>query len=120
MVRGWTDGRPPLWRAVWLDGADGLLPVAPGGPVTDRAAPPAEGDQAGLDELADAVRLEQLQQRLQLGRAADGLDGDHVGGQVDRLGLEQTDDLDQLTAGLRGRPDLHQGHLAAHGGVLEL
>jgi hypothetical protein len=38
--------------------------------------------------------------------------GDHLGGQVDRLGAEQADDLDQLAAGLGGGLDLDQDQLA--------
>ena len=70
----------------------------------DRAGAAADGDHAGLDELADAERLEDPEHVGELGGVAGHLDGDRVGGDVDDLGAEQLDDVEDLAAGLGGRP----------------
>src|SRR5215211_7943019 len=103
----------------WSDGPNGLRPFGPGVAISHRPVAAAEGDQSRLHQLTDAVRLEELEQRGQFGRTAGGFDRDHLGGQVDRLGAEQPDDLDQLASGLRRGPDLHQDQLAADRALLQ-
>src|SRR4051794_27431257 len=80
--------------------------------VGDRTRAPADGDDAGLDEFLDAERLQDAQERLELVRAAGGLDRDRVGGDVDDLGAEQLNRLENVRAGLDVRPDLDEQQLA--------
>src|SRR3954471_1681543 len=73
------------------------------GPLRDRAAPPADRHHPGLHQLADPERLDDPQEVLELALVADDLDGDGVGGDVDDLGAEQLDDLEDLPTGYRVR-----------------
>jgi len=61
------------------------------GALGDGAAAAADGDLAGLDELADAEGLEDGEEVLELAGVADDLDGDRVGGDVDDPGPEELD-----------------------------
>ena len=60
-----------------------------GGALGDRPAAAADGDHAGLDELADAERLDDPEEVGELVGVAGDLDRDGVGGDVDDLGAEQ-------------------------------
>src|ERR671911_311628 len=82
--------------------------------VGDALAATGQGDPAGAGQLADAVALEQLEHGLDLGRAAGGLDGEGVGGDVDDLGPEHLGQLDDLVADRRVGLDLDQDQLALH------
>src|SRR5690242_12640911 len=104
----------------WSDGADRPDLLRTRAPVGDGTRAPADRDQSGLDELADTVRLEHLQQGVELVGSTGRLDGDRVVGDVDGLGPEEVDDLEDLAAVLRRATDLGQDQLAPDSRRLEL
>src|SRR6478735_7934045 len=94
------------------DGADRSRSGAAEVPIGDRPRAAADGDHAGLDELLDAERLEHVEERAELVRRAGRLDDDRVGGDVDDLGLEELDRVDDLTPGRRVGANLDEQDLA--------
>src|SRR6478735_5574289 len=79
--------------------------------VGDRPRAAADGDHAGLDELLDAERLEHVEEGAELVRGAGRLDDDRIGGDVDDLGLEELDSVDDLAAGRCVGADLDEQDL---------
>ena len=70
----------------------------------DRPRAAADGDHAGLHELADAEGLEHAQEVAELVGVAGHLDRDGVGGDVDDLGAEELDGVEHLRRGSGRRP----------------
>src|SRR5690606_19950429 len=70
----------------------------------------SDGDDTGLDDLADSVRFEHAQQRVELGPRTGRLDGQRLGRDVDHLGAEQIHRLDDLGAhaGVGAHLDEHE------------
>src|SRR6478609_3220112 len=107
---------------VWWCGGWSPARVEPGSgaaqaAVGDGSGAATDGDHAGLDELLDAERLEDVEQGSELVGGAGGLDDDRVGRHVDDLGLEELDRVDDLAAGRRVGTDLDEQDLALHRGV---
>src|SRR5690625_397606 len=106
-------GVGPAPGQVWVSG--GADPLE--GAVGHRAGAPADRDGAGLDDLANAVRLQRGEQRLQLAVRAGRLDRHGVRGDVDDVRPEQLDDLQDGGAGGVVRPHLDEQELALDGDV---
>ena len=86
------------------------------GPLGHRLGAAAQGHRPGLDQLADAERLQHPQQGVELVAAAGDLDRDRVRRHVDDAGAEQRDGLQDVAAGRGIGAHLDQHELALHGG----
>src|SRR4051794_22404624 len=85
-----------------------------GDALGDALRAPAEREQAGLRQLADAVRLEHAQQRGGLRGVAGDLDDERLGRDVDDGRPEERDELQHLAAGGAVDPHLHEQVLVEH------
>src|SRR5680860_385552 len=93
----------------WADGdGRGRFEAA----IGDRAASAVDRHQTRLDELADAERLQDPEHRLELVPTPRHLDRHRIGRHVDHLGTEESDRLEDLSAGLAVGADLDESELA--------
>src|SRR5436853_2641058 len=82
------------------------------GSVSVRTVGAAEADAPGADELLQAVRADELLERVDVLRRAGELEDDRVGAEVDDAGAEDLAERHQLGALRRRRRDLHEDELA--------
>src|SRR3979409_1201701 len=80
--------------------------------VTAPPARAAEADSPGADELAHAVRANELFERFQLIGASDELEGDCVAADVGDLSASDLAERDELRAAVGGHADGDQRELA--------
>src|SRR4051794_14807589 len=103
LLRGWVWARSGL---IWNSGSGSALGTQVA--VRHRTSAPGNANDSRLDELFDAVRLQDVQERVDLRTLARRFDHDGVGGHVDDVGTEQLDDLQHLRADRRFGAHLDQ------------
>src|SRR6202035_3999782 len=87
---------------------------------TDSAWSPGKRNHSRLGDFADAERLADLQQRLELAAVTRRLDGQRFRRYVNHLAAKQVHRFDDLAAGSRVGADLDQRQLTRHRVVVVL